>query len=178
MVKILNHILWFLIALFLLYAILILSACNIAKAKKTIASDSTRTSVIDSGSLRKNTVNEKTTADWERQILIYNSKDTTINHYYSGTTPALSIDYNRLAAIITERGNYNNEKQTGTVDSNWKKAVDSLGVIVRQSTKQKTEKGLTLWQIIGITVGVSLSFSILEKIVMIAIRKKDNSVNQ
>lgn len=181
MVKILNHILWFLIALFALCVFVILApGCSVIKAKKTITSDSARVNTLDSGSLKKNTVNEKTTADWQRQTLIFSpgfppspfgegpgvrliTHDTTINqdHYvYSGTAP---IDYNRLAAIINERGNFTNEKQGATVDSSWKKAVDSLRVIVKQSTKNKTEKALTFWQIIGIAVGVSLVFFLLGK---------------
>ena len=180
MVKILNHILWFLIALFVLCTLVILlPSCNIIKAKKTLTSDSARVNTLDSGSLKKNTVNEKTTADWERQTYIFRpgfpasplgtgvrfiTHDTTINHYlYSGTTPSPGIDYNRLAAIINERGNYKNEKQGATTDSSWKKAVDSLRVIVKQATKNKTEKALTTWQIIGIVVGVSLVFFLLGK---------------
>lgn len=163
MVKVLNHILWFLIALLLLFAIITaFTGCTVTKAKQTASKDSTRTNIIDSGSIKKNTTTEKTTADWERQIVLYN-RDTTIEHYiYSGTKAAPPLDYSRLAAVINERGNYQQEKQIIIYDSSWKKAFDSLSVVIKQSTKNKTEKPATIpWILI---VGIFVGFILLKKI--------------
>jgi hypothetical protein len=165
MVKILDHILWLLVALLLLFAVAsAFTGCTVTKAKQTVSKDSTRTNITDSGSVKKNSNTEKTTADWERQIVLYN-RDTTIEHYiYSGTKAAAPIDYSRLAAVINERGNYQQEKQIIIIDSSWKKAYDSLSVVIKKSKKEKTEKALSLWQIIGICAGVSLLFFLLSKI--------------
>lgn len=139
------------------------TSCNVTKAKKTVQVDSTRINKVDSGSVKKSTANEKTTADWERQILIYN-KDTTVNHYvFSSPQTAPGIDYSRLAAVINEKGNYQQEKQIVVYDSSWKRAIDSLNLVIKESAKQKTEKAFSIWQIIGIAAGISLVFFIIGK---------------
>ena len=161
--KYLLHIFYLFIAAIILFMYCSLfTSCNVTKAKKTVAIDSTRTNKTDSGSVKKNTNTEKTTADWERQILIYN-KDTTINHYiYSGTQSAPGIDYSRLAAVINEKGNYQQEKQIVVYDSSWKKAFDSLNVVIKESAKNKTEKPAAIsWLLIA---GIFVGFILLKKI--------------
>lgn len=157
--KYLIHVVGFILAFVLLvFYCSLFTSCNVTKAKKTLSVDSTQTKKVDSGSVKKSTANEKTTADWERQILIYN-KDTTINHYtFSGPQPAPGIDYSRLAAVINEKGNYQQEKQTVVYDSCWKREIDSLKLVLKEATKDKTEKAPVIpWLLVAsILIGIVL----------------------
>jgi hypothetical protein len=141
--KVIKHIFWLTVAIIALATwCSLFTSCNITKAKKTQSVDSTRTIKTDSGSVIKTTANEKTLADWTRQTLVFNnSKDTTINHYYTTTINGKTeaIDYSRLAAVINEKGNYQQEKNIYIVDSSWKKSLDSLKLVIKESVKNKTE---------------------------------------
>jgi|SRR6185312_4371281 len=149
----------FLIILGVFLGLLMLtSSCNVSKAKKTLSVDSTHVNKVDSGSVKKSTATDKTTADWERQVLIF--KDTTINHYSTSQSP---VDYNRLAAVINEKGNYQRDRQSTGYDSSWKQQIDSLKTVIKESQKDKTEKSFSFWQIIGIAAGISLVFFIIGK---------------
>jgi len=126
----------FLVVLFIgLVVLMCTSSCNITKGKKTLSVDSTRTNKVDSGSVKKSQSTEKTTGGYERQTLIY-YRDTGIS---SKPSPS-AFDYSRLAAVISERGNYQQEKQKNTSDSSWKRSYDSLKLMFKESLKNKEEK--------------------------------------
>lgn len=125
----------FLISLsILLFVLMCTSSCNVTKGKKTLSVDSTRINKVDSGSVKKTTANETTNGEWQRQIIIFkdSTKPSTIN-----LQP--SFDYNRLAAVINEKGNYQKQKQSVNYDSSWKRELDSLKMVMKETTKDKTE---------------------------------------
>lgn len=136
----LKVIFWMALSALLLYLFCILESCNVTKGKKTLSVDSTRVNKVDSGSVKKSTSTEKTTGGYERQTLIYyrdtgfSAKPSTINLQSS------PFDYSRLAAVINERGNYQQEKEKSKYDSSWKSELDSLKMVVKESMKDKTEK--------------------------------------
>lgn len=142
----------FLAALFLMLA---LNSCSVLKSKQQKQSDTAHVHNIDSGAIKKNTNSEKNTSDWERQIVIYN-RDTTINNYIATNA--------KPAVVVYERGSNQQEKQGYNYDSVWNKKLDSLQVIFKESTKQKKEQVLSIWQIIGISVGVGIVFILASKL--------------
>jgi uncharacterized membrane protein len=128
---------------------MVLFSCNITKAKKTTAQDSTQVIKTDTGAVKKNTSTEKNASEWERQIVIY-PRDTTINHYY--TQPA---------KIIYERGSQTQEKQAFNYDSAWQKKIDSMQVSTKETVKEKKEQALNFWQIIALVIGAILLMKLI-----------------
>lgn len=158
-----NFVLAFLFCLAALILILMLQSCSVTKSKSGKTTDTNHVVKTDSGQVKKNTHSEKNTAEWERQIVIYN-RDTTINNYIStGGKPSV-INVPQPRVIITERGSMQQEKQSINYDSIWQNKTDSLQLFIAESTKNKKETALNTWQIIGLCIGVSIVVLLLSKL--------------
>lgn len=145
--------------------ILLFTGCTVTKGKSNSHADSSRITKADSGAVNKSLSSEKNTSDWQRQILLFNRKDTTIerNNYITVPGQNNGIDYGAIAAIINERGSSSKETNNVNYDSSWKQRFDSLQATIHETTKEKKEQVLSVWQIIAIAAGVSAVFFIIGK---------------
>jgi hypothetical protein len=126
-------------------------SCSVIKSKQSVTKDSTSKKNIDSGNVTTNNGSNKDESKWYKETLIYN-RDTTINHYITSPT-----------VVIREGGSSSKESNYAFKDSSWKKAVDSLALQLKESTKSKDEKVFSIWQLIGISVIVFVIITALGK---------------
>lgn len=146
--------------------ILIFSGCTVTKGKREVQTQSAQLNKKDSGTVNKNTASEKNNSDWERQILLFNKKDTTIekNNYITIPGHNNAIDYGAIAAIINEKGSTSKETNNTNYDSSWKQRFDSLQESIHEVSKEKKEQVLSVWQIIAISAGVCGVFFLIGKL--------------
>lgn len=146
--------------------IIIFTGCTVTKGKHESQSQTAQTNKQDSGAVNKNTATEKSNADWERQIVLFNKKDTTIekNNYITIPGHTQPIDYGAIAAIISEKGSASKETNNVIYDSSWKQRFDSLQASIHEVSKEKKEQVLSVWQIIAIAAGVCGVFFLMGKL--------------
>lgn len=132
---------------------LMLSGCTVTKHKKSTEKEATHFLTNDSARVQKNENSEKNKSDWERQIVIYNTPDTTINNYYP-----------QPKSIIYERGSNSQEKKSFNYDSAFSAKLDSLKVSQKEVVKEKTEKAFSFWQIVGLCALVSAVLILISKL--------------
>lgn len=144
--------------------------CKVIKGKTTesidlsklIKSDSGKVEIKDSGSVKTNSGTNAIDNKWWKETIIYPPKDSTVNNYYSYTTPAI---------IYREGGQQKQESTYNNRDSAWAKSmeakyqasVDSITVALNRSKKSKETQVFTIWQIVGISFGASLITFLLSK---------------
>ena len=131
---------------------MLFSSCEVLKTKRQVTRDSTVTAKVDSGKLNIQTVNIKDSLAWWKETFNF-SRDTTIvnNNVYP-------------TSYIRERGVRTVETKSVNYDSLWSVRLDSLSYRISEATKTKETKVLSMWQIIGLAVGVCLVFLLITKL--------------
>lgn len=162
------------VALILLLVLLIwfMQGCQFMKLKHERESRTTSVSKKDSvvssvgtgGAVAKTDDVTRSEWDWWKTTLINSlaSKDTTV------VAPA------KPQIIIMEGGRGNMERQVNTFDSSWFKdelgiiyrTIDTLALLAKENSKQKEgeTKGLGLFAVLLIALGVPVVFKIIEKV--------------
>lgn len=132
---------------------MMLAGCSVTKNKKSTEKEATHIVANDSARVQKNENSEKNKSDWERQIVIYNTPDTTINNYYP-----------QPKTIIYERGSNSQEKSSFNYDSAFSAKLDSLKISQKEVVKEKKEQALSFWQIVGLCALVSVVLILISKL--------------
>lgn len=135
---------------------LLLESCEVIKGKKTAKTDSTSVSKTDQGAIKTSFDSSTKENQWTKETFVFPPalRDCTVNNNY----------FPQPTVYIRESGSSKEQNNIVVVDSTWQKRYDSLQYVQSISEKTKETKVLSMWQIIGLAVGVSLFVFVLLKV--------------